>query len=126
MTTVERMCGATQAEVADWCESAGDFNKIHLDEHYAKQTRFGETIVPGIMALGWVSGCIEQLGQAAGTNAVLISIDTEYLNAIPVGELVAVKVTGNTESDASVVDVSFTAEMGDEVAFRGTASVLLD
>jgi 3-hydroxybutyryl-CoA dehydratase len=58
-----------QDRILRWARTSGDFNRLHVDPEYAKQTRFGGTIAHGPMSLaflnelmmecfgrGWVSG----------------------------------------------------------------------
>jgi len=58
-----------QERIWQWAKLSGDFNRLHVDVAYAKQTRFGGTIAHGPMSLaflnelmmdcfgrGWVAG----------------------------------------------------------------------
>lgn len=40
----------TQVDVENFAEASGDFNPIHLDADYAKDTIFGRTIIHGFLA----------------------------------------------------------------------------
>ena len=61
--------GIDQDRILRWARTSGDFNRLHVDPEYAKETRFGGTIAHGPMSLaflnelmmecfgmGWVSG----------------------------------------------------------------------
>jgi acyl dehydratase len=39
-------------EVLKFAELSGDFNPVHLDQEYAKTTRFGRCIVHGVLLNG--------------------------------------------------------------------------
>jgi 3-hydroxybutyryl-CoA dehydratase len=45
----------TQANINRYAEASGDFNPIHVDEEYARNTSLGGTIAHGMMVLAYVS-----------------------------------------------------------------------
>ena len=51
----------TETDVILWVELTGDFNPIHIDKEYAKSTRFGNVLVPGVLVLGLVSNVMTQV-----------------------------------------------------------------
>ena len=44
-----------QANITAYAEASGDFNPIHLDEEFARTTRFGGTIAHGMMIAAMLS-----------------------------------------------------------------------
>jgi len=51
----------TETDVIQWVGLTGDFNPIHIDREYAKTTRFGNVLVPGVLVLGLISKCMTDL-----------------------------------------------------------------
>jgi 3-hydroxybutyryl-CoA dehydratase len=45
----------TQAKINDYAEASGDFNPIHVDEEFAKQTQFKGTIAHGLLSIAYLS-----------------------------------------------------------------------
>ena len=45
----------TEKDVKTFAEISGDTNPVHLDETYAKQTRFGKRIAHGTLTIGLIS-----------------------------------------------------------------------
>jgi 3-hydroxybutyryl-CoA dehydratase len=45
----------TQANINRYAEASGDFNPIHINENYARNTSLGGTIAHGMMVLAYVS-----------------------------------------------------------------------
>lgn len=129
MTAVTREKSASADEVTQWCRYADDHNPIHLDEQYAKETRFGEPIVPGIMALGWISGCLTQLGETVEGDVILTQLSAEFKAPIPVGEEVTVVAREmgleDTERGDKIVECYIELPDGTE-AVRGQTFVLYD
>jgi 3-hydroxybutyryl-CoA dehydratase len=44
-----------QADITAYAEASGDFNPIHIDEEFARSTRFGGTIAHGMMVAAMLS-----------------------------------------------------------------------
>lgn len=44
-----------QARIMSWAELSGDFNRLHVDPDYARETRFQGTIAHGPMSLGFLN-----------------------------------------------------------------------
>lgn len=51
----------TETDVVQWVGLTGDFNPIHIDREYARTTRFGKVLVPGVLVLGLISKCMTEL-----------------------------------------------------------------
>jgi acyl dehydratase len=52
----------TDADNTFFCMMSGDWNPIHANEAYAKQTRFGGRVVAGIFGLTLILGAMNQWG----------------------------------------------------------------
>jgi 3-hydroxybutyryl-CoA dehydratase len=50
----------TQKQVDNYAEASGDFNPIHIDEHFASATQFGGRIAHGMLLLAFVSEMMDQ------------------------------------------------------------------
>lgn len=48
----------TKADVFQFAEISGDYNSAHIDEDYAKTTRFKERIVHGLLTAGLISSLL--------------------------------------------------------------------
>ncbi len=53
---VSRTRQVTEADVAQFADLTGDFNPLHVDEEFAKQTPFRKPIVHGLLGLSLVAG----------------------------------------------------------------------
>lgn len=54
----------TQDKIRRYAEAVGDFNPIHVDEEFARNTPFGGTIAHGMLVLAYAS---EMMAAAFGT-----------------------------------------------------------
>ncbi len=50
----------TEGDMVTWVGMTGDLNPIHIDREYAKDTRFGNVIVPGLLVAGLLSTVMTQ------------------------------------------------------------------
>ena len=50
----------TEGDMVTWVGMTGDLNPIHIDREYAKDTRFGNVIVPGLLVGGLLSTVMTQ------------------------------------------------------------------
>ena len=46
----------TETDVINFAGNTGDFNPLHVDQHYAAGTHFGRRIAHGLLGLSWVAG----------------------------------------------------------------------
>lgn len=51
----------TEADIVNFAGISGDWNRIHLDEEFAKKTIFGRRIAHGLLTLAITSGLITRL-----------------------------------------------------------------
>jgi 3-hydroxybutyryl-CoA dehydratase len=77
-------------DVIGFAELSGDHNPIHLSEHFARKTRFGERIVHGLYTASLISGVIGM--RLPGPGAVYISQTLNFLGPVKIGDVVDVSV----------------------------------
>ena len=78
----------TQEMVNLYAEASGDHNPVHLDEDYAKQTRYGKRITHGMLVLGIISEAMEH--NFGGVWARSGELKAQFRNPVFPGETVAV------------------------------------
>jgi 3-hydroxybutyryl-CoA dehydratase len=79
----------TDEMVQLFAKSCGDYNPIHMDEEYAKKTRFGRRIAHGMLSAGLISRVLAmQLG-----NGIYLSQSLKFLKPIFIGDEVTVTLT---------------------------------
>lgn len=57
----------TEADVVTFAGVSGDFNSIHTDENYAKDTPFGQRVAHGLLCLSIASGLAVRTGVLENT-----------------------------------------------------------
>jgi 3-hydroxybutyryl-CoA dehydratase len=77
-------------DVIGFAELSGDHNPIHLSEHFARKTRFGQRIVHGLYTASLISAVIGM--RLPGPGAVYISQSLNFLGPVVIGDVVEVSV----------------------------------
>lgn len=80
----------TKQEVEDFAKVSMDDNPIHLDDEYAKGTRFGQRIVHGLLVSSLLSGIIGS--KLPGTGAVYLGQSLKFIAPVFIGEEVTAEV----------------------------------
>jgi 3-hydroxybutyryl-CoA dehydratase len=81
----------TDADVVLYAALIGDINPIHLDEEYAKQTRFGRRIAHGMLAAGLVSAVLGN--KIPGHGAIYAGQTIRFLRPVYIGDTITVTAT---------------------------------
>lgn len=89
-------------DVLKFAEITGDDNPIHIDEEYAKDSRFGKPIVHGVLLLGIISKVLGR--DFPGHGSIAVSLSCRFLRPVPVGSeiRVEVKITDKIEKHKHV------------------------
>ncbi|WP_121743919.1 CBS domain-containing protein [Natronorubrum halophilum] len=110
-------------DVERFAEITGDTNRLHLDEDYAAETRFGERIVHGVLANGLISAALARLPGLT----IYLSQESSFLAPLSIGE----QVTATCEIVADLGGAKYRIETavtdGDgTTVLEGDAVVLID
>ncbi|MFB6108799.1 MAG: MaoC family dehydratase [Haloplanus sp.] len=74
----------TEHEVETFAEVSGDTNRLHLDDDFATETRFGRRIVHGTLVSGLISAALARLPGLT----IYLSQDLQFLGPVDIGETV--------------------------------------
>ncbi|MFC4541013.1 CBS domain-containing protein [Halosolutus amylolyticus] len=113
----------TDEDVEAFAEVTGDTNRLHLDEAYAAETRFGRRIVHGVLANGLISAALARLPGLT----IYLSQESSFLAPLPIGD----RVTAVCEVVDALGDgkyrIETTVRDGDgTTVLEGDAVVLVD
>lgn len=80
----------TDKMVRQFAELSGDFNPIHLDDEYAKKTRFGRRIAHGMIVGALIS---RALVDGIGQGGVYLSQNMKFVNPVFIDEEITIQLT---------------------------------
>ncbi len=81
----------TEADIVAFCGLSGDYNELHSNTEYAKQTPFGQRIAHGLLGLAITSGLTGRLGLMEGTAQAFMGLEWKFKRPIFVGDTVQVR-----------------------------------
>jgi len=80
----------TDKMVHQFAEMSGDFNPIHLDDEYAKTTRFGRRIAHGMIMGALIS---RVLNEKVGSGGIYLAQNLKFVNPVYIDDIVTLEIT---------------------------------
>jgi 3-hydroxybutyryl-CoA dehydratase len=87
----------TEGDVVQYAGLTGDFNPIHIDAEYARQSMFKERIAHGMLVSGLISAVLGT--QLPGPNAIYLGQDLRFMAPVKIGDTVTATVTVTEKRD---------------------------
>ena len=114
----------TDQDITLFAILTGDTNPVHLDDDFAKTTRFGERVGHGMWIGAIVSAAIAT--KLPGPGSIYVSQSLKFLRAILPGDEITVQLTVTEKEDKKktvTMDCRATNQHK-KIVLRGTATVL--
>lgn len=102
-----------------------DFNPVHVDEAYAKQSIFGKRIVHGFLVGSLISATIAS--KLPGEGSIYLYQDMDFVKPVYLDDTITatVEVTGLKKEKNIVTLNTYCRNQRDEVVIKGTAVIKL-
>ena len=81
----------TDDDIRRFADLTGDQNPVHLDESYARQTRFGRRIAHGMLSASLISALLAN--ELPGRGTVYLSQTLQFVAPVYPGDTVTARVT---------------------------------
>ena len=78
----------TETDVVTFAGLSGDFNPLHTDAEFGRQTPFGERIAHGMLVVSMATGMANWTGIFEGTTLALLEQVIRYKGAVKFGDTV--------------------------------------
>lgn len=116
----------TDDDIHSFADLIGDYNSVHLDDDFAKKTRFGRRIAHGMLSASLISAAIGT--KLPGPSSVYLSQTFKFVAPVYPGDTVTARVTiTNIREDKPIVTLeTICLNQHDELVVKGEAVVLVE
>ena len=113
-----------QADIDVFAEVTGDHNPVHVDEEFAKTTRFGRRIAHGMLTASLISSVLAN--KLPGEGSVYLGQTLQFVAPVCPGDEVTARVTvKQVREDKPILKLeTICVNQRDEIVIRGEATVL--
>ena len=113
-------------DIRAFAELSGDFNPVHLDNEFARTTRFGRRIAHGMLSASLISTVLGT--KLPGQGAIYLSQTIQFLAPVFPGDTVTAKVTVTKIKEGKPILTLETVceNQRGEILIRGEAVVLVE
>ncbi len=113
----------TEADVRAFAEASGDTNRLHLDEEFAVETRFGRRIVHGTLVAGLISAGLARLPGLT----IYLSQSLSFRGPVDIGERITTDCTVVERLSENRFRLSTNVRNeNDDIVIDGEATVISD
>lgn len=112
-------------DIRAFANATGDHNPLHLDEDFAKQTRFGKRIAHGMLSASLISAVIAN--DLPGEGSIYLGQTLQFVAPVFPGDTVTARVTVTSiREDKPIIKLeTICSNQRDEVVIKGEATVLV-
>lgn len=114
----------SEADVYNYAGIIGDINPVHVNAEYAKNTRFGERIVHGMLTASFFSTIVGML--LPGADAIYLGQTCKFLLPVKFGDTITATgevISIRPEKKIAVMRTTVTNQRG-EIVVDGEATVM--
>ena len=113
----------TDKMVRQFAEMSGDFNPIHLDDDYAKGTRFGRRIAHGMICGALIS---RTLAMELGSGGIYLSQTLKFLQPVFIDDVLTIELhVASLRAEKGIASIETTVKkQSGETCVKGDAMIM--
>jgi 3-hydroxybutyryl-CoA dehydratase len=121
----------TETDVVLFAGLSGDYNQLHTDAEFTKETLFGERIAHGLLSLSIASGLASRLGVVEGTAEAFTGLEWKFRGPVKIGDTIRVRLKVQRKKAMSRLGGGFVVlgvtvlNQRDETVQKGSWTVLV-
>jgi acyl dehydratase len=121
----------TETDIVNFGNVIGDFNPLHFDAEYMKNSMFGQRIAHGMLTLSFATGLGNLLGSNLGTILAFKGLNIEFKRPTFIGDTIRLKTTVIEKRESSKQPGGWVTQkveilnQKDEILQEGTWSALV-
>jgi len=114
-----------QTDIDAFADVTGDHNPIHVDEEFAKTTRFGRRIAHGMLTASMISAVLAN--KLPGEGSVYLGQTLQFVAPVFAGDEITARVTvKEIREDKPIVKLeTICVNQSNEIVIRGEATVYI-
>jgi 3-hydroxybutyryl-CoA dehydratase len=114
----------TDQDIHSFADITGDHNPMHVDDEFAKRTRFGRRIAHGMLSASLISSVIAN--ELPGRGSIYLSQTLQFVAPVFPGDVVTARVTVTAvREDKPIVKLETVClNQRNETVIKGEATVL--
>jgi 3-hydroxybutyryl-CoA dehydratase len=116
----------TDHDIKQFADLIGDHNSVHIDDEFAKKSRFGRRIAHGMLSASLISTCIGM--KLPGNGAIYLSQTFKFVAPVYPGDTVTARVTiTKVREDKPIITLETVCfNQNEEPVVKGEAVVMVD
>ncbi len=112
----------TDEDVRSFADISGDYNPIHLDEEFAKESVFDERIIPGMLTASYISATLGYIFPGPGW--IYLNQSLQFRAPVKIGDTVTTHVeVEKCIPEKNLVELKTECRVGDYVVLKGSATL---
>lgn len=114
----------TDKMVHQFADLSGDHNPIHIDDNYAKSTKFGRRIAHGMISAALIS---RVLGMKLGPGGIYLGQTMKFVNPVFIDDWITIelKVTAfRPERGIGIIETLVKKKESGELVVKGEATIM--